>query len=292
MMERVFMRYLFLLLFLLTFFMPTQAQTSLAERGYGVYAPSYLTADSEAMPLVIVLHGYGDTAQNLAPLTGFLPLAEAEGFIVAFPNGYLRQWNDGGQGRHYEDDVAILLELIDLLASNVPIDRERIYLVGFSNGGTMVYRAHCEQPEVFAGIAAISGTMRMDQPCPARAYTNVAIIHGTGDETVPFLGSAPNRRHGVIETSRIWSRRNECTDDLPDFEYPFSTRTAQQHYQTCAEGTQVLLYAIKDLPHTWAGAIERHYTGGHVEPEIDATRIVWNFFEEAYAAQQALEDGS
>ena len=52
--------------------------------------------------------------------------------------------------------AAFLVALIDHIAEDYPIDRTRVYLAGFSNGGLMVQRAACENPAPFAAFASVA----------------------------------------------------------------------------------------------------------------------------------------
>ena len=269
-------------------FSTANAQTSLEERGYAVYIPSRY--DESPLPLVIALHGFGESAQDFALGTGLAETAEERGFVVAFPNGYLLQWNDGSRGDHEEDDTAILLELIEVIAEKVSIDRERIYLVGFSNGASMTFRAFCEAPDVFAAIAAIGGPMRRSQECPEGAQTSVFVLHGTADQTVPFYGG--NGRYSAPETVIKWAETNHCTDeDVPLFDPTFDTATFPQFYNECENGTIVVLYAISGMGHTWPGSTSR-LRGEPIPREFDANFLVWGFFELAYEAHQAIQGAS
>jgi polyhydroxybutyrate depolymerase len=210
--------------------------------------------------------------------------AEDFGYIVAFPNGYLNQWNDGSQGDHYEDDVTILLELIEVMAERYNIDPEQIYLVGFSNGGTMVFRAACEAPNVFAGIASIGGTMRMAQDCQSEAALPILIIHGTGDQVVPFMGG--NGRYTVPETANFWTELNGCdTGNIPDYDPErFRSQVAAYYYQNCPQGNQVLMYVIQNYPHTWPGATA-YIRNEMPDTRVNSVLIIWAFFQRAYGAK-------
>lgn len=282
----------FLLLLLFSISITALAQTeeelqTLEERGYGIYIPSGYDG-SEDVPLLIGLHGFGDVWENFANYSGFMRLAEEYNFIAAFPNGYLRQWNDGGRGDHYEDDVRMLQVMIERVALDYRINRERVYLVGFSNGGTMVYKAACEAPDVFAGIAAVGGTMRYEQECPDDVQLPVIIIHGAADNTVPFMGG--DGRWSVPNTAAFWINQNECsTENMPDYDPEFFINGAIiYHFEECPNGNQVLLYAIEEMGHIWPGS--SYYFSNQAPPApIDTPRWIWSFFEVSYQASLEAE---
>jgi polyhydroxybutyrate depolymerase len=258
---------------------------TLQERGYGIFIPSGYDG-SEDLPLVLALHGFGDEWRNFSRASGWMTVAEEFNFIVAFPNGYLRQWNDGGRGDHYEDDVYMLQVMIERVAQDYRINRDRIYLAGFSNGGTMVYKAACEAPTIFAGIASVGGTMRYNQDCLPTTQVSVMVIHGTADSVVPFTGG--DGRYSAPESARFWLLQNNCDDEgIPYFDAShFVDRIASYDYESCDGGHQVKLYVIEDFPHSWPGALEYSY-GVNPVPQMDAPRLIWEFFEASYLSEQA-----
>ena len=64
------------------------------ERTYLVHLPTHKT---ELMPVLFCLHGGGGTAEGMIKLTQnrFNELADNEGFIVVYPQGFDKGWNDG-----------------------------------------------------------------------------------------------------------------------------------------------------------------------------------------------------
>jgi polyhydroxybutyrate depolymerase len=170
------------------------------------------------------------------------------------------------------------------LGEEVNINHDRIYLIGFSNGASMIYRALCESPDTFSGIAAVGGSMFIEQDCPDEVHASVLIMHGTGDTLVPFDGSDDG--YSAPETVTFWAKANECEDeDVQPFDPDFYG-IAHQFFNDCAGGNLVMLYAISGLGHTWPGANQR-LTGRIVPRQIDANFIIWGFFEISYLSQQA-----
>ena len=64
------------------------------ERTYSVHIGSSYD-QTRATPLVIVLHGGGGTGQGMAKLTGFNAVADKENFVITYPDGFEKHWNDG-----------------------------------------------------------------------------------------------------------------------------------------------------------------------------------------------------
>jgi polyhydroxybutyrate depolymerase len=256
------------------------AQVSLEERGYMVYIPSTYI-DDQSLPLVITLHGYGDTGAAYAHGTAWTDTAEEYGFVVGFLNGYQREWNSSPGGIHNEDDTAAILNFIEFIAAEVNINRDRIYLVGFSNGGAMAYRALCETGDTFAAVAVVSGLMWRGLDCDEDAEASLLVIHGTADTVLPFMGSQNN--YSSPEAIAYWSQANHCRDkNVREYDEAY-TGLQIQFYQQCNDGNLVMLYAIPGLGHTWPGANQRA-AGRPIPNELNANFIIWGFFEISYEA--------
>ena len=98
---------------------PTEERRTLrvdgVERGYLVFLPPAYRP-GYPIPLVLVFHGGGGRASGIAPHTGFSRLAEREGFVVVYPDGLGRRWNDGRGVAATHDDVGFVRALLDTLA--------------------------------------------------------------------------------------------------------------------------------------------------------------------------------
>ncbi|MDL4775648.1 alpha/beta hydrolase family esterase [Actinomadura xylanilytica] len=141
-------------------------------------------------PLVIALHGGLATMGQMRSLTGFDGLSDEQGFLVAYPDGFMTTWNAGdccGAAKVAgTDDVGFLTKLIDKLTGAGLADPDRVYVTGFSNGAGMAYRLACEKPGKVAAIGVVEGALvtRCDPGRPVSAM----IFHGTADRNVPFNG--------------------------------------------------------------------------------------------------------
>ena len=57
-------------------------------------------------------------------------------------------------------------QVIDKLIEEYKVDKNRIYVVGWSNGGTMAYRLACEMSDRIAGVISYVGAFGMKSPYP------------------------------------------------------------------------------------------------------------------------------
>ena len=89
--------------------------------------------------------------------------------------------------------------LIDEARAVLNVDKRRIYVTGFSDGGFMSYRMACDHSDVIAAFASLGGRNWTNcSPRPVHALE----IHGTADMAVPYNDAA-----GSIEQ---WAQANEC----------------------------------------------------------------------------------
>jgi poly(3-hydroxybutyrate) depolymerase len=130
---------------------------------------------SHPVPLVLALHGYNNSGDQFAVASGWMPVSDAGGFIVVFPNGGgTVDKNFGWQAFAFAgeapDDAGFLLALIDEMKQDYPIDATRVYMTGFSNGGGMASTFALMHPGVLAGVAPVSGGWREN----IRQFTSMA----------------------------------------------------------------------------------------------------------------------
>jgi polyhydroxybutyrate depolymerase len=263
------------------------------ERSYFLYVPAGHHR-SASPALVLVFHGAGGRAQGFARHTGFSAVAEREGFIVAYPQGLERRWNDGRGNGTPHDDVGFVRALLDTLQRELGIDPHRIYATGISNGAMFSYRLACDLPEVFAAIAPVAGALP-EQLVPTCGHTqpvSVMAFQGTADRLVPYGGGGAGRRGSVLGAERsiaFWAEIDGCAGQpsttLEPDRVRDGTRVRRLEYAECRDGRSVVLYTIEGGGHTWPGGPGVRLVVGRVSREIDATRVIWEFFA-AHGRQQ------
>ncbi|MCK9895529.1 PHB depolymerase family esterase [Frankia sp. AgB32] len=139
-----------------------------------------------ARPLVIMLHGLRNTAETLRQATGADAFADGHGFAVAYGIGVHEAWNAGGCcGGAATDDVAYVRQIVADVARYTPVDRDRVYVWGFSNGGMLAARIACDAPDLVAAVGMVGGQALVS--CPT-VPVRMLHIHGTADATVPWRG--------------------------------------------------------------------------------------------------------
>ena len=181
------------------------------QRSYVLVAPP---DEAAPRPLVIALHGWLGTPEQMATMTGFSPQAARRGFAVAYPAGEWRSWGIDQDGRRGAADAAFLARLVADVSARVKVDPARIYVAGFSNGGFMAQALACSGQLRLAGIAIVASGLAAPEAgeCDAGAAVPFLLIQGTGDPVVKVdgTGRGPNRILPAWRTLAFWAAKNGC----------------------------------------------------------------------------------
>jgi phospholipase/carboxylesterase len=172
------------------------------------------------MPLVVVLHGRGADANDLAGLAPYLDGPGGYRFIL--PNAprpfepvpgmrFGFSWFDGWPPARGSVDVSrqLLLRFLDEVAARYPVNGDRIVLAGFSQGALMSLDCGFRTTTPLRGIVVMSGGLYEDEmpDLSARRDQQVLIVHGTEDEVVPVINA--RRMRAVLEEHGIQPEYHE-----------------------------------------------------------------------------------
>jgi polyhydroxybutyrate depolymerase len=273
------------------------------ERTYRIHIPPGFEEGYEGS-LLFVLHGGGGTAESMEEYITrkqFNKLSDQEGFIVVYPQGYEKHWNDGRKNASWQnnsriiDDVDFLSTLIDLCVDEFELDGEKVFLCGISNGAQMSYRMACEQSERIAGIAGVVSSISEDLNeicCPMRPLS-IFLTLGTDDPLVPYDGGEIilfNKTYGWVisanETVDFWVTHNGCNTTpvvsyLADIDPRDGVIVRSQEYKQGDEGTRVLVYTMIGGGHTWSGGPQYLSKSiiGNTCRDYDQSQVIWEFFK-------------
>ena len=276
------------------------------KRTYLIHVPAAHDKTRPA-PLVIALHGGGGTGKNMMKLTqnGFDRLSDRDGFVVVYPEGIEKNWNDGRSGTETEyrahkkniDDVGFISALIDRLVIELNIDPQRVYVTGMSNGAVMSYRLACELAGKIAAIAPVTGNIALNlyPSCSPARPISVLAINSVNDPLMPFAGGDITGPFGHKKLGKVlsasgsinfWARHNNCSLSPaityePDKDPKDGTRARKETYGNCKDGTGVILYAIEDGGHTWPGGYQylNRRIIGKANRDMDANEVIIDFFK-------------
>ncbi|MDB5460592.1 MAG: hypothetical protein JWO72_2333 [Caulobacteraceae bacterium] len=126
-----------------------------------LHAPAALSGNR---PLVVVLHGCTQTAEQYAEGAGWIALADRLGFGLLCPeqrpsNNPNRcfNWFEPGDIRRGQGEAASIRNMIDTAAARLRSDRTQIFVTGLSAGGAMASVMLATYPEIFAGGGIVAG---------------------------------------------------------------------------------------------------------------------------------------
>ena len=267
-------------------------------RTYRLYVPASLPLHT-SVPLLVALHGGLGSGSQFEQQTGFDGLAEANEFIVVYPNGTpIRPgsdeevWNAGAccsvaaQSQENINDVRFISDLITELETRYAIDRHRVYVTGHSNGAMLGERLACQLSDQVAAIAVQSGTLVSDQCTPAEPVA-VLEIHGTADQNVPInggVGSKGLNREDYpppVDALTTLAARDGCATAPTTQSDPSNTAVTFEIWHPCRAGTVVEWAKVTGANHAWMGhpaspAVEV-LEGGPPYMGFDSSAAVWSF---------------
>ena len=242
------------------------------QRTYFLHIPDGLN-DQQSVPLVFVFHGFLDSGQIVRFATGLDKIANANGFIVVYPDGSGGEgnlsWNAGvccvSAVLNDVDEPAFVRSILADVETIVSVDSKRIYAAGFSNGAMLSYRLACEMSDMFAAIAPVSGVLTYT-PCQPKQKVSVLHVHGALDTFVRLEGEGGinNEFPSVKESLATWVKLNNCSGEEKVEHNGILTHST---YSACTPGVSVELYLIDGYGHGWLNT-----------PNAPISQIVWDFF--------------
>lgn len=271
------------------------------ERTYHLHLPPHHSKATPA-PLVVALHGRGGTGEGFDQSTNGQVVREADrrGYIVVFPEGIDKGWNDGrppvsdrDRDRSGVDDVAFVSALVDRIDTDHGVDRSRVYAMGISNGGFMSLRLAIDLSDRFAAVAAVAASVtKVMEPLVPKRPVAVVFVNGTADPLVPFGGGQVRvlgRDRGEVlstdDSVRWWVGHDRCAVSpsaraLPDTATDDGATVRVEAHEGCADGSAVVLYRVEGGGHTWPGGAQYlpKAVVGTVCRDIDATSEIFDFF--------------
>jgi polyhydroxybutyrate depolymerase len=254
-----------------------------------------LPRQSKDAPVILVLHGGGGNAGQVAKDTGFGAPATAKGYAVIYPEGVSRRlglatWNAGNccglAVRLGVDDVAFLDAVIADAVGRFGVDPEAIFVTGMSNGAMMAERYAAARPDRVRGVAGVAGTLDVRR-FAVQGAVPLLVIHGTADTHVPFDGGVgPDSYAGVsftavgdviaafLSAQGIALQRNtDVIDPSQD-----GMRTLRTDWIAADGRVRVRLLAIEGGGHAWPGGQRAARKGGTTD--LNATEEILTFFQQ------------
>lgn len=166
---------------------------------YRLYVPPG-AAKGVAMPLVLMLHGCTQNADDFALGTGMNQAAAPANALVLYPvqtrsanpNGCWNWFEPGHQHRGQGEPELLVAMVRDVMARH-PVDAQRVYAAGLSAGGAMAAVLGREYPDVFAAVGVHSGLQAgaADNMMAALSAMNNGAKLGTKNRPTTHPSGAP-----------------------------------------------------------------------------------------------------
>jgi polyhydroxybutyrate depolymerase len=254
------------------------------ERCYYLYVPGG-DGPAQPAPLVVTFHGFLSNPNSHEAISGWRELADEEGFWVVYPQGtqFPQRWNAGPTwGGSEVDDVQFFLDLLDDLDQVADIDRTRVYVNGFSNGGGMTVRLGCELSDRVTALGTVAAAVVERADCdrvravPAIVSYEGGTMQGRALPRAAGITNAPTYFVGAEEWVAAWAQGNGC-DPTPEA-MPAQGKVRGVRYVGCDDRADVILYTIEGGGHTWPGGRPIPLVGT-TSRDVEATREMWRFFQ-------------
>ena len=169
-----------------------------------------LPQESKNAPLIVMLHGAGDSAENFRLTSGFDNDALPKGYAVCYVSGTVNakagrnysSWNYGRLEPDY-NDVGFIKALVNYLVDEYSLDEDHVFCAGFSNGGFMNFRLALEAQDTFLACTSVGGDLckTLWKERPEKNDVGMLVVFGDNDESIPKNsdGSAKTALDPAIE---------------------------------------------------------------------------------------------
>jgi poly(hydroxyalkanoate) depolymerase family esterase len=281
---------------------------------YALYMPP--GAGLGRVPLVVMLHGCKQNADEFAQGTRINLLADRYGFAVLYPEQSKHdhphrcwRWYDdssaGGGG-----EAASVVSLVQAVVAQHRLDGERVYLAGMSAGAGLAAVLAVRYPSVFAAVGLHSGVvfgeassaigamdvMRrgsrsnpvalIEASVDVRNYPGMpaVIVHGELDSIVSatnadHLATQFLRLNGFIDAAGARRAGETREEVMPDGVVRDFVKNGRRVVKTCI---------VRGLGHSWAGGDDT--VAFHSSKGPDASALMWEFFKHQRRVNQSVND--
>ena len=238
-----------------------------------------LPQESKNAPLIVMLHGSGDSAENFRLTSGFDDDALPKGYAVCYVSGTVngkagrnyRSWNYGRLEPDY-NDVGFIKALVNYLVDEYSLDKKHVFCAGFSNGGFMNFRLALEAQDTFLACASVGGDLCKPLWVNRPEKNDVGMLSVIGE----FDDPVPKNSDGSAKTAL-----DPAIEDVID--YMVSSNGLEMQYEgEIGDGSIIRKYgAKKDKDIVWSVVVKDAKHGWPTEElnSISVNKLILEFFE-------------
>jgi poly(hydroxyalkanoate) depolymerase family esterase len=293
---------------------PPTAGRFVNHMAYALYMPP--KAGTDPMPLVVMLHGCKQNADEFAQGTRINLLADRYGFAVLYPeqskhdhaHRCWRWYDDSGNGGGGE--AASVVSLVNAVVEQHDLDPERVYVAGMSAGAGLAALLAVRYPHVFAAVGLHSGVvfgearsaigamdvMRrgarsdpvalIDAAVDVREYPGMPaiIVHGELDSVVTAANAAQLAKQFLRLNGFIDAAGNRRAGEAREETHPDGVVT--DYFKNSRRVVKTSI--VRGLGHSWAGGDDT--VAFHSSKGPDSAAVMWEFFKHQRRPSEAARD--
>ena len=240
-------------------------------------------------PLVVLLHGCGETATSFSTSSGFEPLALQRQFAVVLPQQQFSNnvqtcfnWFEAANQQRDSDELLSIKQMVDRMVTDVGSDPQQVHIAGFSAGAAQVANILATSPDRFRAGAIAAGVLFK---CTESAFGSPSCLAGPGstnpdggmrtpaEYAAPVLRAFPSFA-GTYPRVAVWQGQSDVfvapanaielmkqwtavhgIDQTADGTQPITSGGTRTFFRASAGGTPLVeLNEVPGLGHAWRSA--------------------------------------
>jgi polyhydroxybutyrate depolymerase len=184
--------------------------------------------------------------------------------------------------------------MIETISLEYPVDQNKVYATGISNGAIISHFLAGQRASTFAAIASVVGGLGIpfNEQFNPDDTVSVLVIQGADDPLVPYDGGqiAGGNRGAIVSTDdtvELWVQNDGCnniplTEKLPNNDLNDGCLVTQYTWSNGHTDSAVALLRIEGGGHTWPGGAQYLPESiiGRGCKDFEATEVIWSFFKE------------
>ena len=229
-------------------------------------------------PLVVLLHGYGDSAEGFRNGIHFEEKANPLGYAVVYVTGASSArdntsasgWNSPAAPNDNKD-TEFLVSLAEYLQKEYSLDKNRTYAAGFSNGACMMHTLAEKADGTYSAFACVAGYMQPNI-WDKRKGSDVSFFQLTGenDDFVPKESDGTAENNPAPSIEKVIEYRESSINADTSGSCEVGKGSVLNKYENSETHRQVWELTVKGGGHSW---YSEKYNG------FDATELILDFFE-------------